>query len=67
MAAIWPVNLTPADKEIVVRLAQRRAGLGLTSSYADTIRGAVRGMLELPDEDIAILLARADTAKEQTP
>jgi hypothetical protein len=59
MAAIWPVNLTPADKAIVTELAQRRAALGLSSSYADTIRDSVRGMLALPDEDIVVLLERA--------
>lgn len=58
MAEIWPVNLTPADKEIVTRLARRRAGMGLVSTYAETIRDAVRGMLTLTDEDIRILLAR---------
>jgi hypothetical protein len=52
MAEIWPVNLTPADRVEVVALAQRRSTLGLTSSYAQTIREAVRLAATASDEDL---------------
>ena len=52
MAEIWPVNLTPADKVQVTELAQRRARLGLTPSYAETIRAAVTLALSASDDDL---------------
>ncbi len=52
MAEIWPVNLTPADKVQVTGLAQRRARLGLTASYAETIREAVRLAATASDDDL---------------
>lgn len=52
MAEIWPVNLTPADKQQVTMLARRRAVLGLPSSYAETIRSAVALAMTASDEDL---------------
>ena len=52
MAEIWPVNLTPADKVNVTHLAQRRQALGLTASYAETIRAAVALAATASDEDL---------------
>ena len=52
MAEIWPVNLTPADKVQVTALAQRRAALGLNSSYAETIRAAVGLAATASDDDL---------------
>lgn len=49
---IWPVNLTPADKERVTELARRRAALGLVSSYAETIRSAIALALSAHDDDL---------------
>lgn len=46
------MNLTPADKVQVTALAQRRAGLGLTPSYAETIRAAVALALSASDDDL---------------
>jgi hypothetical protein len=52
VAEIWPVNLTPADRTEVVALAQRRSMLGLNSSYAQTIREAVRLAATASDDDL---------------
>lgn len=52
MAEIWPVNLTPVDKTQVTELANRRRVLGLTASYAETIRSAVRLALSASDDDL---------------
>lgn len=52
MAEIWPVNLTPADKAQVTELAARRRALGLTASYAETIRSAVHLALSASDDDL---------------
>ena len=47
------MNLTPADKQQVVLLAQRRAALGLPHSYAETIRSAVGLALTISDDSLA--------------
>lgn len=52
MAEIWPVNLTPADKQEVTQLAQRRAALGLRHTFAETIRSAVALAQTASDEDL---------------
>lgn len=52
MAEIWSVNLTPGDKQIVTKLAQRRAQLGLVHSFAETIRTAVTLALSADDETL---------------
>ena len=52
MAEIWPVNLTPADKQQVQLLARRRATLGLQSTYAETIRSAVALAMTASDDDL---------------
>lgn len=52
MAEIWPVNLKPEDKVIVIQLAQRRADLGLPASYAETIRSSVKLAMTASDEDL---------------
>ena len=50
MPEIWPVNLTPADKALVIALQGRRARLGLGHSYAQTIRDAVALAMTASDE-----------------
>lgn len=52
MAIIWPVNLTPADKQQVTMLARRRAQLGLAASYAETIRASVALAMTASDDDL---------------
>lgn len=52
MAEYWPLNLTAADKVAVTALARRRAGLGLNSSYAETIRAAVALAASASDDDL---------------
>jgi hypothetical protein len=52
MPSIWPVNLTPTDKELVTQLAQRRQALGLVPSFAETIRAAVALAMTASDEDL---------------
>ena len=52
MAEYWPVNLTPADKQLVSALARRRAVLGLSSTYAETIRSSVALAMTASDEDL---------------
>jgi hypothetical protein len=52
MAEIWPVNLTPEDKRIVVKLAQRRKDLGLSHSFTETIRTSVRLAQTASDEQL---------------
>lgn len=51
--ALWPVNLTDLDKELVVQLAQRRIDLGLTPhTLAGSIRSAVRFALAATDDQL---------------
>jgi hypothetical protein len=52
MPEIWPVNLTPADKQLVIQLQARRARLGLGHSYAQTLRDAVALAMTASDEDL---------------
>lgn len=52
MAEIWPVNLTPADKDAVTELARRRQRLGLSATYAETIRSSVRLAMSASDDDL---------------
>ena len=52
MAEIWPVNLTPRDKDAVTALAQRRAALGLPHSFAQSIRSAVALAMSASDEEL---------------
>lgn len=52
MAEVWQVQLGQPDRKQVTLLAERRRGLGLPSSFTETIRAAVRLALSASDEDL---------------
>ena len=49
---LWPVNLKQSDKNQVTLLARRRQALGLTASYAETLRAAVHLAMSASDDDL---------------
>lgn len=52
MPNVWMAALKPEDRAAVVALSRRRANLGLESSFAETIRAAVKLAASASDEDL---------------